>query len=168
MPKGKDVPVGAMKSNRSWGKRLIILNTGTRKRQVVILTPGYFTQGNKAAVLKVQYAGWAPELSGRFGKYMLLLPEIEPPDRSIATTPATVRTSRPSPSYYTSHLRTSRRHPSHYTTYRTKLQTVAYPLHHPPYEPPDRILATTPATVRTPIPCYSLYTNHRTLSRFLL
>lgn len=38
MPKGKAVPAGAMKSNRSRGKRLIILNAATRWRQVASLT----------------------------------------------------------------------------------------------------------------------------------
>jgi len=54
MPKGKAVPTGAMKSNRSRGKLRIIRNSSTRGRQDVLLTPGSFTQGNKAAVLNAQ------------------------------------------------------------------------------------------------------------------
>jgi hypothetical protein len=54
MPKGKAVPAGAMKSNRIRGKRLIILNNDIRRRQVVLLTPGCFTQGNKTAALNEQ------------------------------------------------------------------------------------------------------------------
>lgn len=164
-----------MKLDRSRGKRLIIppaLGRSKSYSSPLAILPkeiklqclmysmlGGF-QNCPDDLVNISYS--SQESNHQTAAQLLHQPPYEPQYRRLATTPATVRTSKPQPSHYTSHrtkLHTVAQ-PLHQTS--TNLQTAAQPLHQTPYESPDGRLAATPDSVRTSRPYPSYYTTHRT------